>query len=244
MLEIFLSILVVSLVSLIGIFSFFVNFKFLEKNLGLFVAFAIGSLLGGVFLHFLPELSETGISPLVSFCILLGFLSFFILEKFLYWHHCHDSSCKEHSNISYMIFFGDMLHNFLDGIFIAGSYLLDFSLGLSATIAVVFHEVPQEIGDFGVLVKGGFSRWKALLYNFISSLSAFLGAIVFLFFSSFISGIEPLVVAFTAGSFVYIAASDLIPELHKNLGFRKAVLELFFICLGILVMYFLVFLEV
>src|SRR3989338_2532566 len=174
------SVLIISLISFIGIFTFFIKEKTLKQALLILISFSTGALLGDTFIHLLPEVvSEYGFSIIVSLYILCGMLLFFILEKFLHWRHCHIPTSKQHPHPLAMInLVGDGLHNFIDGMVIAGSYLVSVPLGIATTLAVLFHEIPQEMGDFGVLLHAGLSKKKALFFNFLSAMAAFLGAIL------------------------------------------------------------------
>ncbi len=238
---ILLSILIVSLISLIGVLTLSFSNKILKKCLLFLVSFAAGTLLGSVFIHLLPEITENiGFNLTVAFGILSGILLFFILEKILHWHHCHDQDCKTHNKpLAIINLVGDGFHNFIDGILIAGSYLVSIQLGIATTIAVLFHEIPQEIGDFGILLHSGFSKIKALSYNFLISLTAFLGAILTFFIGPLIENFTYYIIPITAGGFLYIASSDLIPELHKETNPSKSFLYLIGIILGILIMFLL-----
>ncbi len=245
LINILVSVLIVSLISLIGIFTLSLSNKLLKKSLLFLVSFAAGALFGDVFIHLLPELTEEiGFNLTVTFSLLAGILIFFILEKFLHWHHCHDKDCKVHNKpLAFMNLAGDALHNFIDGILIAGSYLVSIPLGIATTIAVIFHEIPQEIGDFGVLLHSGFSKAKALGFNFLISLTAFLGAILTFFIGPLIENFTSYIIPLTAGGFLYIAGSDLIPELHKETKISSSILQFLGIILGIFVMFLLTFLE-
>ena len=242
--ELFVSIFIISLVSLIGVVTLGIKTRKLESYLELMVAFAIGALLGDVFIHLMPELAAENFSIEISLAILSGIIVFFILEKFIHWHHCHHVEHGEKCEVfGYMVLYGDLLHNFIDGIILAGAFLSGNIIGYSTALAVFFHEVPQEIGDFGVLLKSGMTKKKALTYNFLTSLTAFAGAIFVLIFTSIINGLAPLFVAFAAGSFLYIAGTDLFPELHENHVPKKALLQVIFIVLGISAMFVLTLLE-
>jgi zinc and cadmium transporter len=176
--------------------------------------------------------------------IIIGLLLFFILEKFIHWRHCHIPTCKGHPHpVATMNLFGDALHNLIDGMVIGASYLASIPLGITTTIAVVLHEIPQEISDFGVLVYGGFSKKKALMMNFFSALTSVLGAIVTFVIGSKISFFSTILVPITAGGFIYIAGSDLIPELHKEVNVSKSILQFLSIILGVGVMLALLLLE-
>lgn len=238
-------VLVVSLISLIGVFSLTLGKLVLEKLLFFLISFAAGGLLGDAFIHLLPEITEeSGFGLGASLAVLAGILIFFVLEKFIAWRHCHIPTSSQHPHpLVFMNLIGDGFHNFIDGAIIAGSFLVSISLGIATLAAVIFHEIPQEIGDFGVLVHGGFSKKRALIFNFISSLTAFLGAIFVLVFGAKISGFSQMLIPFTAGGFIYIAGSDLIPELHKETNLGKSGLQLLGLLLGIGVMLALTLLE-
>ena len=239
---IFGSVLLVSLISLIGVFTLSISERKLKKSLFLLVSFSVGVLLGDVFFHLLPETIEsTGFSLQTSGSILLAILVFFALEKWIQWHHHHHvGEAEDIHSFGYLNIFADALHNFLDGIIIAGSYLVSIPIGITTTIAVVFHEIPQEIGDFGILLKSGFSKAEAIKYNFLSALTAIIGAFLGILFSSQVTGFSAFLIPFTAGSFLYIAGADLIPELQKEEG--ATFLQFTAIVLGMLVMLGLVFL--
>ncbi len=213
-----ISVFAVSLISLLGVFTLVINQNKLYHSLVYLVSFSAGTLLGDAFFHLIPEsfnINENSIQS--SFCILLGILTFFILEKIVRWRHCHLEPCKEHPHpFSYVILFGDMVHNFIDGIVIAASFLVSIPLGIATTLAVFFHEIPQEIGDFGSLIYGGFSKAKALLFNFLTAMTAILGAVFVLVINFSADEITYFLIPFAAGGFIYIAGTDLIPELHKN----------------------------
>ena len=252
------SVLAVSLISLLGAVTLAINKKTLHQILHVLVSFSAGALLGDAFIHLLPELvEEHGFGLDVSFWILFGLITFFTIEKFVCWHHCHtDEECesshhhhgKSHTHhhhkkpLVYSVLFGDALHNFIDGLVIGASYLVSIPVGIATTIAVIFHEIPQEIGDFGVLLHGGYSVNRALLLNFLTALTAILGAVIALALGN-IDSFLPALIAFTAGTFIYIAAADLIPELHKELRVPFSALQLAGFLLGVLVMYGLLFID-
>ena len=243
MLEVFIytiiAVFLISLVSLIGIFFLSFNKKLLNKVLSLLISFAVGALFGDAFIHLLPESFERlGSSSTVY--VLAGILLFFILEKFLRWHHCHDVDCKKHKpTLPVMNLVGDGVHNFVDGLLIAGSFTVSVPLGITTSLAILLHEIPQEIGDFAILVHGGFSVKKALIFNLFSALMAIIGAIFFFSFGSFIKEAAYFLLPITAGGFIYIAGSDLIPELHQETKLNKAIVQFLFIILGITVMFLL-----
>jgi zinc and cadmium transporter len=239
------SVVLVSLVSFIGAFTLSIKSGTLSKVLLYFVAFSAGALLGDAFIHLLPEVIESaGFTTEISLYILAGVLSFFVVEKFIHWRHCHLPTSKMHPHsFAYMNLIGDGVHNFIDGLIIGASYLVSVPVGIATTLAVVFHEIPQEIGDFGVLLHGGFSRNRALLLNFLSAVTAVIGALVAVYIGSYVANSVNVLAAFAAGGFIYIAGVDLIPELHKKFTIKSAILQVIAIVLGIAVMYGLLFLE-
>lgn len=245
-LYIILSVLAISIISLIGIFFIFMNKKKLDKILIFLVALSAGSLLGGAFLHLIPEAFEGGISVINnSFLILAGIILFFIIENFIHWRHCHIQTSKEHHHsFGAMNLIGDGVHNLIDGLIIAASYFVSLPLGIATTLAVLIHEIPQEIGDFGVLLYAGFSKKKALFFNFLSALVALMGALIGIFLSGNSAEFVNVIIPVAAGGFLYIAGSDLIPEIHKSQERKFAIENLAGILLGILLMYLLTLLEI
>lgn len=228
---------IISLLSLIGISTFFLKVK-IEKITDLLVALSIGALIGGAFLHLIPEAVEQSEYSTVFLYVAFGFLLFFFVEKLFHWRHCHKENCKIHS-YAYMSLFGDSIHNLIDGIIIAVSFITSYAVGVASVFAIAIHEIPQEIGDFGVLVHAGMSKKKALMFNFLTALTAVAGAIFgfFLFELIDISLIALLAVA--AGGFIYVSASDLIPKLREERNFWRSLAHLAIIILGILIMYLL-----
>ncbi|MEM3641857.1 MAG: ZIP family metal transporter, partial [Candidatus Bathyarchaeia archaeon] len=202
------SVITVSLISLVGIVFISLKENLLRRITMVLVGFASGTLLGGAFLHLLPEAIKEN-TEIAFYYVIIGIVSFFALEKFLYWRHCHEEECPIHM-FAYLNLIGDGIHNFIDGMVIAATFMFSFSLGFTTTLAVIFHEIPQEIGDFGVLVYGGFNKRKALAYNFISALTAILGALA-TYFLVCLQSLETLLLPFAAGGFIYIAATDLMP---------------------------------
>lgn len=225
----------VSVISLIGIFTLGIKTKIFDKILVLVVGFAAGGLIGGAFLHLLPEAVEKCEATTVFFYAVIGFTGFFLMERCLYWRHCHDGVCDIHT-FTYLNLIGDGVHNFIDGLIIAASFMADLKLGIVTTLAVIFHEIPQEIGDFGILVYGGFSKSRALLFNFLCALAAVLGALIGYLLSNITESISLFLISFTAGGFIYIAASDLIPELHKQKDAKRANLAFITFIFGLVFM--------
>ena len=239
------SVLFVSLLSFVGVLFLAIKKSILQKLLLFLISFAAGGMLGGAFIHLLPEaIDQLGVGFNFSLSVLGGILAFFILEKFIAWRHCHIPTSRQHPHpLALMNLVGDAFHNFIDGVIIAASFMVSFPLGIVTSLAVVFHEIPQEIGDFGVLVYGGFSKVKALFFNFASALTAILGAVLTLILGSRLVGVIPLIIPFTAGGFLYIAGSDLIPELHKETNLLKSGVQLLGLLLGIGLMVALSFSE-
>jgi zinc and cadmium transporter len=239
------SVAIVSLLSLIGVFTLSFSEKKLKNFLIYFVSFSAGALFGDVFIHLLPEaVEEFGFTIELSLFLLAGIIASFLLEKVVHWQHCHMPITKSHVHrFAYMNLFGDMVHNFIDGIIIGAAYLVSIPVGIATTIAVILHEIPQEIGDFGVLLHGGFSKMKAIGYNFLTALTAIAGTIVALTISQQIENVNMFLIPFAAGSFIYIAGSDLIPELHKEEKTVNNMFQVIAFALGIFVMYLLLGLE-
>jgi len=236
------SVLVVSLISLVGVVTVAINRNFLQKIINYLVSLSAGALLGGVFFHLFPEASEElGFTSILAVYTLGGIMLFFVLEKLVAWRHCHIATCKEHPHpVATMNLIGDALHNFIDGMIIAGTYLVSVPLGISTTLAVVFHEIPQEMGDFGVLIHGGYSRAKAIFMNFLCSLTAVAGALLILALNIEVEVVAKALVPITAGGFIYIAVSDLIPELRKEIRPLNSLMQLVFILIGLGIMFLLV----
>ncbi|MFA6461095.1 MAG: ZIP family metal transporter [Candidatus Woesearchaeota archaeon] len=246
-----ISVIIVSAMSLIGAVSLFFKQEKLDKVLLLLVSLSAGSLLGGAFLHLLPEIiKEKGFGLITSLGIIGGILLFFLVEKFVHWRHCHHTSNEGHPHhLAAMNLIGDGVHNLMDGIIIATSYLVSIPAGIATTIAVVLHEVPQEIGDFGVLLYSGWSKSKALLMNLLSALVAVIGAVIGLVVGNYSQQFVSWIIPFAIGGFIYIAGSDLIPELHrechtKETFWQKSIWPFLFMLLGIGLMLAMTFLEV
>jgi zinc and cadmium transporter len=239
-----LSVFLVSCISLIGLITFSIKEKTLKKILLYFVSFSVGGMLGDAFIHLLPESVKLNNSISLSFYILSGLIISFIVEKFIHWRHCHiPTSIKHPHPFAIMNLIGDAVHNFIDGLIIGASYLTSLQIGITTTLAVMLHEIPQEIGDFSVLMYGGFKRSKALLLNFVTALTAIAGTIISLIIGSYFNSLTNFLLPFAIGNFIYIALSDLIPELHKETDPAKSVMQLAMLIFGIGIMYLLLFLE-
>jgi len=233
-----ISVVLISIISFIGAATLSLKRETLNRILLLLVSLSAGGLLGGAFIHLLPEAMEAGFSASISLYVLAGIMFFFVMEKFIHWRHCHVPTSGSHPHpFAYMNLFGDGVHNFIDGLIIGASYLAGIPLGIATTIAVILHEIPQEVGDFGVLLHGGFGVKKALLMNFLTGLIAVVGVIVALMLGGMIEGMSLFLLPFAAGGFIYIAGTDLIPELHKECGAGKSMLQFVMILLGMLVMF-------
>ena len=227
---------IVSIISLVGIITFGFREKTLKKMLLLLVAFSAGSLMGAAFIHMLPEALAASSAANAGIYIIIGFSLFYIIERILHWRHCHDAKCRVHT-FTYMSLIGDGIHNFIDGVTIAISFLVGIPLGVAATIAIIAHEIPHEMGNFAVLVHGGFGKLKALLWNFVSAIAAIVGALFGYFLSSVFSKIIPLILPVAAGGFIYVSASDLIPELHNESNIRKSFHYFILFIVGIVFMW-------
>ena len=236
-LPILISVVIVSLISFVGVVFLSLKAKTLDKLLEIFISFASGTLLGDAFIHLMPESFEK-LGEDTFLIIVFSFLFFFALEKFFYWRHCHEEHCRVHT-FTYLNLIGDAIHNFIDGTIIAASFLSAFPLGVSTTLAVIFHEIPQEIGDFSILIYGGVEKKKAIFLNFLSALTAILGALMVYFFAKQIVNIVPFFLPVAAGNFLYLAGTDIIPELHeKSKGSIKSSISQFFALLaGLLLMW-------
>lgn len=211
------------------------------------VSFAIGSLLGAAFLALLPHALESGhgIDPHNIFMtVLLGVLMFFLLEKLVIWRHCHNDVCEAHTHAEHhhasaatLILVGDGIHNLMDGVLVAAAFMTDIDLGIVTSLAVAAHEIPQEVGDFAILLQGGFSRSRALFFNVLSSVSTLVGGVAAYFLLAPVTHITPYILALAAASFIYIAVADLIPGLHKKVDIASTIQQIVLILAGVLVIY-------
>ncbi len=232
-----------SLVALIGILFLFVGYERFKKYLPYLVSFSVGTFLAVVFFELLPEAMEKTNSEITSFYILVGFLFFFLLSRFLRWYHHHEEDCHKHEEIKvggHLVLVGDFIHNFIDGIIIALAFLVNIPVGIATTVAVLSHEFPQEASDFFILLNSGFSKGRALFFNFLVSLSTVVGAILTYFLASKVDKIIGPALGVVAGNFLYIAMADLIPELnHNHSKTTDTILQFIFIVLGVLLIYFI-----
>lgn len=243
-----ISVIAISLVSLIGVLTLSLNINRLRKVLILLVSLAVGAFLGDIFFHIIPESYDIFPNPVTpSLLVIGGLFLFFVMEKFLRWRHCHIPTTQQHTHpIVTMNLVGDATHNFIDGIIIGASYMVSIPIGIASTIAVLLHEIPQEMGDFGILIHGGLSVKKALLFNLLSALTAIIGTVLILAIGPEVSGLSYYLLPLIAGAFLYIAAADLIPELHDNtceVNIKQSLLQLVMIGVGIGAMLLLTLLE-
>jgi zinc and cadmium transporter len=212
-----------------------------------FVSFAVGTLLGAAFLEIIPHAYELSRDlHQISLIVLVGILVFFILEKLLVWRHCHGSHCENHSPVANhdvkkgsILIIGDCFHNFIDGILIASAFIVDINLGLITALAIIVHEIPQEISNFSILINSGYSLSRTLLMNVITGFAMIIGAILAYFVLNDLEFLIPIILAFAASSMIYVAISDLIPSLHKKVEIKQTFQQTFSIFLGVLIIYFL-----
>lgn len=214
------------------------------KYVGVMVSYAIGALLGAVFLDILPEaIKLTSNVAALSATLLGGILLFFILEKLVLWRHCHHDHCEahepkiavehDHGRSGLMIMVGDTFHNFVDGIIIAAAFLTDIQLGIVTSMAIIAHEIPQEVGDFAILLHSGYSKVKALKLNLISSFASVAGAVLGYFTLQTMQAWIPSLLAVAAASMIYVAVADLIPGLHKRAQLKDTLQQVSLILLGV-----------
>jgi zinc and cadmium transporter len=204
--------------------------KILVANL---VSYATGTLLGAVFLGLIPKALEKSSSPGILAWLLGGILFFFVMEKLVLWRHCHLPECDVHASAGPLLLIGDAVHNFTDGVIIAGAFLLSPPLGFATGLAVIAHEIPQELGDFAILLESSYSRGRALLYNTISALATLPGALLGYYFLACMMQAVPIILLVGAASFLYIAMVDLTPYLHRRFGLVDSLLQLTLILAGI-----------
>ncbi len=239
------SVLIVSAFSLVGVLALSFKEKTLQRYIFIFVALAVGSLLGDAFIHLIPEAMESSLGvPYVSLLVILGVLIFFVLEKFLHWHHHGEDKTEPHIHpVGKLILFSDGVHNAIDGLVIGVSFMVSPAIGIATTIAVILHEIPQEIGDFMVLLHAGYSKKRALWLNFLSALCAVIGLLLAFILGSAGEGFIVWILPITAGGFIYIAVADLIPELHKTKEIKYSIAQIIAVVVGVLLMLALLLIE-
>lgn len=238
------SVLLVSAISLLGAISLLFNKGIVRKGMPWIVAFAAGSLLGVSFFDLIPE-SVEHLPDSYMIYILVGILGFLLFEQVIHWHHEHGDNCSEHDNArvhatGYLVALGDGIHNFLDGVLIASTFLINPALGWSTTLSIILHEIPQEISDFGVLLHSGFKAKQAILVNLLSALSAVVGGLVGYLFLSRIESAIPYAIAIGAGGFIYISLVDLFAEVRSGKGIVGRISRILMVILGIAVMWLVI----
>ncbi len=238
LLSVILATIIISSGSFVGVLTLSLSQKFLNKILLSLVSLSAGTMLAAAFLHLLPESIDHLGSTLPFQLTLASFIGFFVLERFLHWRHCHDKEHLTKHTMGTMNLLADAIHNFLDGVLIAASFASGAGLGIVATLAIALHEIPQEIGDFGVLLHSGFSRARALLFNVLVSLTAILGGILGYFASHSMTEFSHLLIPIAAGGFIYISAADLIPELKTETSTKRTLSMIATFLFGVLIMFF------
>lgn len=221
---------VISLIAFVGALTLFLKEKLLNKILMVLVSFSAGALVGGAFLHLMPEaIIEVGVDEVsilnVFLYLLLGFCVFFVLEQLIRWHHHHATTHPEIMPFSYLILISDGIHNLIDGLVMAASFMVSFPIGIVTALAIALHEIPQEIGDFGVLVYGGFNRVRALILNYVSATMVIFGGIIGYLLYAWIGTSVVFLLPFAAGNFIYIACTDLIPEIRFKESLKKSLVR-------------------
>ncbi len=212
----------------------FVGKSVRERVVPWLVSYAVGTLLGAALLGLMPEALETLAPPRALGALLAGIITFFILEKLVLWRHSHDDhECDVHKSTVTLVILGDAVHTFVDGVVVAAAVLVSLPLGVTTALAVAAHEIPQEAGDFAILLAAGYSRSRALLLNLSSAIGGILGAVAMLLFGTQVPYALPYVLAFAAGNFLYVAMADLIPTLHRGTLDRNAMRQLALIGLGV-----------
>ncbi len=236
--QILLATAVVSAISLLGVFTLSIKDELLHALLPLMVAFAGGALLAAAFFDILPEsIAASGIDNTMQFAV-AGVLLSLVIEKFLHWHHHHKhhhKGDKSEKPFTYLSLIGSSIHNFIDGTIIAASFIISPGVGVISTFAIIAHEIPHEVGDFSLLIYGGFSRKKALLFNFLTALLAILGALAAFFLSPVLPGLAATLLPIAAGNFIYISCADLVPDMHKEQDLKKSAFQFLLFLLGIAV---------
>lgn len=238
----------ISLLSMIGIFTLSLSESRLHKILNFLIAYSAGTILGASLFDLMPEAVELVDEHVVFLIVALGFIFFMFMERGLYWYHGHGHSHEFPSHngdedmiksFAYLNIIGDFVHNFIDGMIIAASFINGFTVGVAASIAVAFHELPQEMGDYGILVYAGIERRKAFLYNSAAAFSIVLGGLFGVYFIGLVEELSGWMVAFSAGAFLFLSASELIPELNDEKNWKKSFIQIIFIILGMLTIYML-----
>ncbi len=245
----FLAVIIISLISIVAIYFLIAHLPSFSRFNFHLVSIAVGSLLGDAFIHLLPEANDLITnSLLVSLLVIFGMLLFFSLEKLIRWHHCHNPDYHQDDHSEHIVpvsLVGEVFHNFIDGVVIASSFMVSPSVGIATSLAVLIHEIPQEIGDFGIYTHQGKSLFQALKLNLYSASSSLFGIIFTFLIGSSISNFSAYILPITAGGFIYLAASDLIPELHRHHSdnHRSSISQIFLVILGVAIMSLLLLFE-
>lgn len=246
------SVILVSLISLVGVITLVISEVRLRHLVVWLVALAAGALFGDAIIHLIPESFELSVNPAaISFYILLGIITFFVLEKFLHWSHQHlvekcgnDEHCHPPIKpFGYLSIIADGAHNLIDGLIIGASYLISVELGIATTLAVILHEIPQELGDFAILIQAGFSKFKVILFNLLSASVAVIGTLIALILGEQTAALTTALLPIAGGGFLYLAGSDLVPELHKTADLKKSILQFSAMTAGIVLMFALLFMD-
>jgi zinc and cadmium transporter len=207
------------------------------------LSYATGTLLGAAFLGMIPNAMQYATATAISGTVLSGIIAFFVLEKIIIWRHCHDQQCEVHSSAGPLILIGDAFHNFVDGFVIAAAFFVSVPLGIAASLAVIAHEIPQEVGDFAILLENGYSKTRAIALNLLSSLTTLPGAVIAYFYLGVTREAVPFILALSAASFIYIAVADLVPGLHRQTGLKSALNQLVLLLAGVATIAFFHFLR-
>ncbi len=219
-----------------------VSTAFGAQRINVLISYAIGALLGAAFLEILPHALEHGEPHRMAATVLFGIMFFFVLEKLVLWRHCHHDHCEaheaqapthDHGRSGLLILVGDTFHNFVDGVLIAAAFLESTELGIVTALAIIAHEIPQEVGDYMILLHSGYSRAKALAFNLLSSLATLVGAMLAYFALSDMQEMIPTLLGLAAASMIYVAVADLIPGLHKRTELKATIQQVLLIGLGI-----------
>lgn len=229
----------ISFISFVGAFTLFLKERLLNKVLLGLVAFSAGALIGSAFLHLIPEaveMTDTGQVLTIFLYVIIGFCAFFMLENFISFHHHIVRGHEHRTPFSYLVLISDAIHNFLDGLIIAASFIAAIPIGIVTSLAVALHEIPQEIGDFGILVYGGFKKTRALILNFISASTVILGGVIGFFLIGKAEQLIVFLLPFAAGNFIYIASSDLVPEIKHRVNIGASIIHFLIFLLGIILM--------
>ena len=232
LLLIILSTFLLSLITFVAVILLSLKKNFLDKIIYMLVAIAAGTMLGSAFLHLLPEALEMVAPEIVLKAVLFSMLGFYLLEKIMHWHHPHAESDHVHS-FGYLNLFGDIIHNFIDGLILASAFMVDWQLGFVTLFALALHEIPQELSDFGVLVYAGFTKKKAILVNFFAGVASVLGGIIGYVLSSSAEMFVPYLLPIAAGGFLYIATSDLVPALKRESDYKRSIIATIMLMVGV-----------